>query len=209
MSECLAIHPVTPQPRLVTGLVKSIREGALAVYPTDTCYAIGCLIGNKQGMERIRRIRRLDDKHQFALLCRDLSDIALYAKVDNSAYRLLKALTPGPYTFILKATHEVPRRLQMPKRKSIGIRVPDHCLLEMVLAELGEGMMSSTLHLPGEAAPLSDPDEIRERMGHSVDVIVDSGAGGLLPTTIVDLTEGEARIVRQGKGATDWLSHGD
>lgn len=206
MSACLVIHPETPQPRLVRSLTESVRDGALIAYPTDTCYALGCAIANKHGMERIRRIRRLDDKHQFALLCRDLSDIALYAKVDNSAYRLLKALTPGPYTFILKATHEVPRRLQMPKRKSIGIRVPANPLLQIILAELGEAMVSSTLHLPGHETPLSEPDDIKDQLQHAVDIIVDGGAGGLVPTTIVDLTEGDAKIVRQGKGATDWLT---
>lgn len=205
MSLRITIHPETPQPRLIRQLVEAIRKGALIAFPTDTCYALGCLIGNKQGMERIRRIRRLDDKHQFAILCRDLSDIALYAKVENWAYRLLKTLTPGPYTFVLKATHEVPRRLQMPKRKTIGIRVPAHPLLEVILAELGQSVVTSTLQLPGNDTPLSDPDQIEEQLSHMVDIIVDGGACGLVPTTIVDLSCGEAQVIRHGKGGVEWL----
>jgi len=196
------IHPDNPQKRLVHQAVNIIREGGVIAYPTDSSYALGCHIGDKSAMERIRRIRRVDDRHNFTLVCRDLSDIATYARVSNSDYRILKAHTPGPYTFILQASREVPRRLQNPKRKTIGIRVPDHEITQALLEELGEPLMSSTLILPGETVPMSDPEEIRERLEHELDLVIDSGYCGLEPTTVVVLENGEAEIARVGCGDT-------
>ena len=175
----------------------------LVVYPTDSSYALGCHVGDKRGMERIRRIRNLDNRHNFTLMCRDLSEISTYAKVDNSSYRLLKSLTPGAYTFILKATHEVPRRLQNPKRKTIGIRVPDHPVTQALLDELGEPLMSSTLILPGKDMPETDANDIRERLEHEVDLVIDGGHCGVEPTTVVDLVDGVAQVVRQGCGSVE------
>ncbi len=205
MTRRLEIHPDNPQARLIRQAVDVIRDGGVIVYPTDSCYALGCGIGNKTGMERIRRIRQLDDNHHFTLVCRDLSEIATYAKVDNTAYRLLKNLTPGPYTFLLKATHEVPRRLQHAKRKTIGLRVPDHAITQALLAELGEPLMSTTLHLPGDHLPLSDPYDIEERLSAHVDLILLAGSCGVEPTTVVDLVGEVPEVVRQGRGAVDWL----
>lgn len=205
MTRRLEIHPDNPQARLIRQAVDVIRDGGVIVYPTDSCYALGCGIGNKTGMERIRRIRQLDEDHHFTLVCRDLSEIATYAKVDNTAYRLLKNLTPGPYTFLLKATHEVPRRLQHPKRKTIGLRVPDHAITQALLAELGEPLMSTTLHLPGDHLPLSDPYDIEERLSAHVDLILLAGSCGVEPTTVVDLVGEVPEVVRQGRGAVDWL----
>jgi tRNA threonylcarbamoyl adenosine modification protein (Sua5/YciO/YrdC/YwlC family) len=201
MAEYLAIHSVTPQLRLVRQAVDAVRDGGLIVYPTDSCYALGCAIGNKAAQERIHRLRRTDDRHNFTLVCRDLSEIATYARVDNWVYRMLKAHTPGPYTFILRATGDVPRRLQNPRRRTVGIRVPDHPIALALLEELGEPLMSSTLLLPGDDRPLSDPDEIRGRLEHHVDLIVDGGTSGIEPTTVVDFSAGsEPVIVRQGRG---------
>jgi tRNA threonylcarbamoyl adenosine modification protein (Sua5/YciO/YrdC/YwlC family) len=180
-----------------------LNGGSLIVYPTDSCYALGCLIGNKGAMERIRRIRKVDDKHHFTLVCRDLSEISVYAKVDNIAYRLLKARTPGPYTFLLKATHEVPRRLQAPKRNTIGLRVPDHTVTQALLAQLGQPLMSSTLLLPDFDLPMTDPLEMREKLEHEVELIIDGGFCGIEPTTVIDLINGSPRVVRQGKGEVD------
>lgn len=194
------VHPTHPQPRLIRQAAEIVRAGGVIVYPTDSCYALGCHIGDKAAMERMQRIRAIDDKHNFTLVCRDLSEIATYAKVDNSAYRLIKSLTPGPYTFILKATHEVPRRLQNPKRKTIGLRVPDHAIAQALLAALGEPLMSSTLLLPGGDQPLNDADEIAAALAKQVDLVIDGGHCGLEPTTVIDLVEGAPRLVRQGKG---------
>jgi len=205
MAQFFQIHPDNPQPRLVHQTVELIREGGVIVYPTDSCYALGCHIGDKAAMERIRRIRRVDDRHNFTLVCRDLSEIALYAKVDNAAYRLIKSLTPGAYTFILKATREVPRRLQNPKRKTIGLRVPDHAIVHAILDALGEPLMSSTLSLPGDDMPLTDPEEMRERLEHQVDLVIDGGFCGVEPTTVVDLVEGAPLVLRTGKGAVGSL----
>ena len=177
-----------------------MREGGLIIYPTDSCYAFGCQIGNKAAIERIRRIRRLEDNHNFTLVCRDLSDIGIYAKIDNSAYRLLRSFTPGPYTFILEATHEVPRRLQHPRRKTIGLRVPDNAIVQHLLESLGEPLMSATVMLPGEAVPMSGPEEIYERLGSQVDLVIDGGYCGVDPTTVVDVIEGMPRVVREGRG---------
>jgi tRNA threonylcarbamoyl adenosine modification protein (Sua5/YciO/YrdC/YwlC family) len=200
MSQFFQIHAENPQARLIRQAVEVVRGGGVIVYPTDSGYALGCLIGDKDALERIRAIRRLDDKHHFTLVCRDLSEIATYAKVENSIYRLLKAVTPGPYTFILPATREVPRRLQHPKRKTIGLRIPDNTIAQALLAELGEPMMSTTLILPGNALPESDPYEIRQLLERQVDLIIDGGYGSQEVTTMVDL-EGEAPVVlREGLG---------
>lgn len=200
MSRYLEIHPVDPQPRLIEQAVAVMRSGGLVVYPTDSCYAIGCHIGDKAAQDRIHRIRRTDQSHNFTLVCRDLSEIATYARVDNWVYRLLKAHTPGPYTFILRATGEVPRRLQNPKRRTIGIRVPDHPVPQALLKALDEPIMSSTLILPGDDLPLTDPWEMQERLANDVDLVIDSGSCGLEPTTVVDLTGDEPSILRQGRG---------
>jgi tRNA threonylcarbamoyl adenosine modification protein (Sua5/YciO/YrdC/YwlC family) len=200
MAFLLSIHPVNPQPRLVRQAIASIRDGSVVVYPTDSSYALGCLIGDKEAMERIRRIRNADKNHNFTLVCRDLSEIARYARVDNTQYRTLRAFTPGPYTFLLEATREVPKRLQNPKRRTIGIRVPDNAIVRMLLAELGEPIMSSTLMLPGESAPMTDPQEIKERLEHAVDLVIDGGPGGFEASSIVDLSGPAPLVVRRGKG---------
>ena len=205
MSQYFQIHPVNPQARLIRQAVEILRADGLVVYPTDSSYALGCHVGDKRGMERICRIRALDKKHNFTLVCRDLSEIAIYAKVDNSAYRLLKSLTPGPYTFILGATHEVPRRLQNPKRKTIGIRVPDHPIAQALLADLGEPLMSSTLILPGKDMPETEAAEIRERLEGEVDLVIDGGHCGFESTTVIDMSEGVPRVLRQGCGPVDIL----
>jgi tRNA threonylcarbamoyl adenosine modification protein (Sua5/YciO/YrdC/YwlC family) len=205
MSQFFQIHPVNPQSRLIHQAVGIIRAGGLVVYPTDSSYALGCHVGDKAGMERIRRIRDLDNKHNFTLMCRDLSEIATYAKVDNSSYRLMKSLTPGAYTFILKATHEVPRRLQNPKRKTIGIRIPDHPIAQALLAELGEPLMSSTLILPGQDRPETDANDIRERLENAVELVIDGDNCGLEPTTVIDLVEGSLQVVRKGRGSDEGL----
>jgi len=200
MAFLLSIHPVNPQPRLVRQAIASIRDGSVVVYPTDSSYALGCLIGDKEAMERIRRIRNADKNHNFTLVCRDLSEIARYARVDNTQYRTLRAFTPGPYTFLLEATREVPKRLQNPKRRTIGIRVPDNAIVRMLLAELGEPIMSSTLLMPGELAPMTDPYEIKERLEHAVDLVIDGGPGGFEPSSVVDLSGPVPVVVRRGKG---------
>jgi tRNA threonylcarbamoyl adenosine modification protein (Sua5/YciO/YrdC/YwlC family) len=202
MSQLFEIHPDNPQERLIRRAVDIIREGGLAVVPTDSSYAIVCHLDDKHAVERVQRIRELDKKHNFTLMCRDLSEIATYARVDNTAYRLLKAYTPGPYTFVLKATAIVPRRLQHPKQKTIGIRVPDHNLLRALLAVHDQPLMSTTLILPGREFPETDPLEIRERLEHQVDLVVDGGHGGIESTSIVDLTETVPRILRHGMGPT-------
>src|SRR5512139_3989875 len=200
MAFLLSIHPVNPQPRLVRQAIASIRDGSVVVYPTDSSYALGCLIGDKEAMERIRRIREADKNHNFTLVCRDLSEIAKYARVDNSQYRTLKAFTPGPYTFLLEATREVPKRLQNPKRRTIGLRVPDNAIVRMLLAELGEPIMSSTLLLPGETVTMTDPAEIKQRLDHLVDLVIDGGTGGVEPSSVIDLSGPTPVIVRRGKG---------
>jgi len=200
MTQYFQIHPRTPQGRLIGRAVAMVRAGGVIVYPTDSCYALGCYLGDKAAMERVRRIRRLDDHHNFTLVCRDLSELATYAKVDNTAYRLLKAHTPGPYTFILKATREVPRRLQNPRRKTIGLRVPDHPIAQVLLEALGEPLMSSTLILPGDEMPLTDPEEMLKRLHGQVELIIDGGFCGLQPSTVVDLSNGAPRVLRRGLG---------
>jgi tRNA threonylcarbamoyl adenosine modification protein (Sua5/YciO/YrdC/YwlC family) len=193
------IHPDDPQLRLIHQSVEIIRRGGLIVYPTDSSYALGCHIGDKAAMDRIRRIRRLDDKHNFTLVCRDLSEISTYAKLDNHHYRLLKVLTPGPYTFIHRATKQVPRRLQNVKRKTIGIRIPDNLIVQAMLEELGEPLMSSTLILPGEELPMTDPYEIQDVLGHTVDLIIDGGYCGMEPTSVI-IMEDPPTVARRGKG---------
>lgn len=200
MSQYFYIHPDNPQVRLVKQAVALVREGGVIAYPTDSAYALGCHLGDKPALERIIRIRELGDRHNFTLLCRDLSEIATYAKVDNATYRLLKAHTPGAYTFILDATGEVPRRILHPKRKTIGIRVPDHAICQALLGELNEPLLTTTLQLPGAAEPLNDPEEIREKVGSRLDLIIDGGYGALEPTTVVDLTGNEPVILREGRG---------
>ncbi|GMR18377.1 MAG: L-threonylcarbamoyladenylate synthase [Gammaproteobacteria bacterium] len=200
MAQYFSIHPENPQLRLIHQAVEIVRKGGVIAYPTDSSYALGCHIGDKTAMERIRRIRRVDDKHNFTLMCRDLSDVAVYAKVHNSDYRLLKANTPGAYTFILPASKEVPRRLQNPRRKTIGLRVPDNVIVQALLAELNEPMMSSTLILPGDSLPLSDPHDIREQLETDVDLVIDGGHCGFEPTTVVVLEDGQSMIARKGKG---------
>jgi tRNA threonylcarbamoyl adenosine modification protein (Sua5/YciO/YrdC/YwlC family) len=200
VSQYFVIHPETPQPRLIRQAAEIIRGGGVVVYPTDATYALGCLIGDKDALDRIRRIRGLDESHQLTLVCRDLSEIASYAKVGNAHYRLLKATTPGPYTFILSATKQVPRRVQHPKRKTIGIRVPDNVILQALLTELREPLMSTTLQLPGDEQPLNDPYEVRQRLEKLVDLIIDGAFGDLEPTTVVDLSEDVPRVVRVGRG---------
>ncbi len=184
----------------MASIVQIIRGGGLIAYPTDSSYAFGCHIGDKRAMDRIRRIRRTDDTHNFTLVCSDLSEISVYARIDNWAYRMLKSMTPGPYTFILQATREVPKRLQNPKRRTIGLRVPDHPLVHAMLETLGEPIMSSTLSLPGDDRPLTDPAEIEERIGRQIDAIVDAGPTGIDPTSVIDLSEGSAEVLRVGRG---------
>ncbi len=205
MAQYFDLHPQNPQARLVKQAVYRLREGALAVYPTDSCYAFGCTLGNMRAARDIARIRKTDKDHNFTLVCRDLSEISSYARVENSIYRLLKANTPGPYTFILPATRDVPRKVQNPKHKTIGIRVPDHPVTRAILEELGEPIMSSTLLLPGSELPLNDPDEISARLDKEVDVIITSGSCGIEPTTVVDLTGPLPVVLRAGKGdSTDF-----
>ena len=203
MAQYFHIHPQNPQQRLIRRAVEIVRRGGVIVYPTDSSYALGCHIGDKAAMERIRRIRAVDERHNFTLVCRDLSEVALYARLSNADYRILRAHTPGPYTFILPATREVPRRLQHPRRKTIGLRVPDHIIAQALLAELREPLMSSTLIMPGEEMPLNEPDIIRERLERQVDLIIDGGNCGLEPTTVVMLEDGVTGIARRGRGDTD------
>lgn len=201
----LYIHPDNPQPRLIKQVVDIIKKGGLIAYPTDSCYAFGCQVGNKEAMERIYRLRDLDKTHNFTLVCRDLSELANYAKVDNKAFRMMKSLTPGPYTFILKATHEVPRRLQNPKRKSIGMRVPDNKIALAILEELGEPLMSSTLIVSKSNYPETDPDEIDAKLSQQIDLIINGGICGFEATTVIDLQDEIPEILRQGKGEIDGL----
>jgi tRNA threonylcarbamoyl adenosine modification protein (Sua5/YciO/YrdC/YwlC family) len=200
MARIVEIHAKDPQSRLTSEVVATIRSGGLIAYPTDSSYALGCHIGDKRAMDRIRRIRRSDKNHNFTLVCRDLSEISLYARVDNWAYRLMKSLTPGPYTFILQATREVPKRLQNPKRRTIGLRVPDNAIAQAILDGLGEPIMSSTLQLPGDDMPMSDSAEIDERIGHAIEMIVDGGPVGIVPTSVIDLSSGAVEILRIGRG---------
>ncbi|CAH6857480.1 putative RNA-binding protein YciO [Vibrio chagasii] len=200
MSQFFYVHPDNPQARLINQAVAIVRNGGVVVYPTDSGYALGCQLENKQALERICKIRRIDDKHNFTLLCRDLSELSLYARVDNVAFRLLKAHTPGAYTFIFKATKEVPKRLMNAKRKTIGIRVPDNKIALDLLEALGEPLMSTSLILPGNETTESDPEEIRDSLEHAVDVILNGGYLGEQPTTVIDFSDDDAVILRRGAG---------
>jgi tRNA threonylcarbamoyl adenosine modification protein (Sua5/YciO/YrdC/YwlC family) len=206
MAQYTRIHPVDPQERRIREVVALVRDGGVIVYPTDSSYALGCHIGDKDAMQRIRRIRQAGKDHNFTLVCRDLAELGTYARVENWAYRLLRALTPGPYTFILRATSEVPRRLQNPKRRTIGLRVPDHPIPRAILDALNEPIMSSTLLLPGDDFPLTDPQEILSRVENDVDMVIDGGFGDMEPSTVLDLTGGDVVVVRQGKGDTAFLA---
>ena len=203
MSQYFTVHPTHPQARLIAQAAAIIRAGGIVAYPTDSCYAIGCRIGDKDAMQRLRNIRKIDDKHHLTLMCRDLSEIASYAQVDNVQYRLLKKLTPGSYTFILRASKEVPRRLLHPRRRTIGVRVPEHAVAHALLAALGEPLLSATLSLPGDTLPLNDGDEIRTRLEHALDLVLDAGSCGIEPTTMVDLTGAAPELLRQGKGSLE------
>lgn len=200
MSQFFHIHAETPQSRLINQAVAILRQDGVMAYPTDSGYALGCLLGNKEGMERIQQLRHLDKNHHFTLVCRDLSELATYAKVDNQQFRLLKAHTPGAYTFILNGTHEVPRRLLQPKRRTIGIRVPQHPICHALLAALGEPLMSTSLILPGEQGVMTDAEQIRQVFEHRLQLIIDGGFCGDTPTTVVDLSEAVPHILRYGKG---------
>ncbi|MEP1744093.1 MAG: L-threonylcarbamoyladenylate synthase [Kangiellaceae bacterium] len=200
MTEYIELHPENPQPRLIAKAVAIIRKGGLIVYPTDSGYALGCHIGDKKALDRIRQIRKLDKKHNFTLVCRDLSELANFARVDNSSFRVLRNHTPGPYTFILRASPEVPNRLQHPKRKTIGIRVPDHPVALAILEELGEPVMSTSLIMPGDEYTLVDEDRISKQLGGRVDLIIHAGHTSDVPTTVIDLMDGFPQVVRRGAG---------
>lgn len=200
MAQFFVIHPENPQPRLIRQAAEIIRDGGVIAYPTDSCYALGCGLGDKEAQQRIRAIRGMDEEHPLTLVCRDLAEIAIYAKVDNRQFRLLKANTPGIYTFILEATREVPKRLQHPKRKTVGLRVPDHPIVQALLAELDGPLLSTTLQLPGDDQPLNDPYEIRDLLEHQVDLVMDGGYGDVDSTTIIDLSGEVPVLVRAGKG---------
>jgi tRNA threonylcarbamoyl adenosine modification protein (Sua5/YciO/YrdC/YwlC family) len=201
LAQFFQIHPTHPQARLVRQAAEIVRRGGLIAYPTDSCYALGCHLGDARALARLRRVRGLDEKHHLTLMCRDLSEIASYAIVDNVQFRLLKSVTPGAYTFILRATRGLPRRLLHARRKTIGVRVPEHAVAHALLAELDEPMLSATLSLPGDPRPLQDAAEIRDRLEHELDLVIDSGACGIEPTTVVDLTTDEPLVLREGRGA--------
>lgn len=200
MAQFFSLHPEHPHPRLIRQAAEIMRSGGLVAFPTDSAYALGGLTGDADLLQRIRRIRQVDERHHFTLMCRDLSEIATYARVDNAQYRLLKATTPGPYTFILEGTKELPRRLLHPKRKTIGLRVPDHPVVAALLQELDEPILTSTLLLPGEDLPLTDPEEIRDRLEKQVDLVIEAGFCGPEATTVIDLTSGAPVLVRAGRG---------
>ncbi|MFB7336130.1 L-threonylcarbamoyladenylate synthase [Streptomyces adustus] len=200
MAKYYDVHPDNPQPRTISQVAESIRAGALIAYPTDSCYALGCRLGSRDGIDRIRSIRGLDDRHHFTLVCQDFAQLGQFVRVDNDVFRAVKASTPGRYTFILPATKEVPRMLQHPKKKTVGVRIPDHAVTHALLAELGEPLLSSTLLLPGEDEPMTQGWEIKDRLDHVLDGVVDSGDCGTEPTTVVDFSGGEAEIVRYGAG---------
>ena len=205
MSLFFQIHPDNPQSRLIDQAVKIIREGGVVIYPTDSCYALGCHIGDKAAAEKIRNIRALKPGHDFTLMCSDLNDVGTYAKLENPAFRLIKTLTPGPYTFILQATKEVPKRLLTPKRKTIGLRIPDNAIVSALLNVLGEPIISTTLILPGDEYPLTDPYEMRDVLDKHVDLIIDGGYCGLEPTTVVDMLDELPKVVRAGLGDTELI----
>lgn len=207
MSQYFVIHPTNPQRRLIVQAAEIVRDGGVIAYPTDSCYALGCHLGDKDAMVRLRRIRQVDENHHFTLMCRDLSEIALFARVDNAQYRLIKALTPGSYTFILEGTRELPRRLLHPRRKTIGLRVPEHPVAQALLAELNEPLLSTTLMLPSDETPLSEATDIRARLERELDLVMDAGPCGIEPTTVVDLTGDTVEILRKGKGSITPIAH--
>ncbi|MDX2682801.1 MULTISPECIES: L-threonylcarbamoyladenylate synthase [Streptomyces] len=202
MAKYYDVHPDNPQPRTISQVAAAIRADALIAYPTDSCYALGCRLGSKDGIDRIRAIRDLDDRHHFTLVCQDFAQLGQFVRVDKDVFRAIKASTPGSYTFILPATKEVPRMLQHPKKKTVGVRIPDHVVTQALLAELGEPLLSSTLLLPGEDEPMTQGWEIKDQLDHVVDGVVDSGDCGTEPTTVIDFSDGEAEIVRHGAGDT-------
>ncbi|GAA3491266.1 MULTISPECIES: L-threonylcarbamoyladenylate synthase [Streptomyces] len=203
MAKYFDVHPENPQPRTIASVADSIRAGALVAYPTDSCYALGCQLGSKDGINRIRTIRNLDDRHHFTLVCHDFAQLGQFVQLDNRVFRTIKAATPGSYTFILPATKEVPRQLLHPKKKTVGVRIPDHVVAQALLAQLGEPLVSSTLLLPDQEEPMTQGWEIKERLDHVVDAVIDSGDCGTVPTTVVDFSGGEAEIVRRGAGDTE------
>lgn len=202
MAKYFDVHPDNPQRRTITTVADSVRSGALIAYPTDSCFALGCRLGNRDGIGRIRSIRELDDRHHFTLVCENFAQLGRFVQIDNDVFRAVKAATPGAYTFILKATSEVPKGLLHPKKKTVGVRIPQHTVTQALLAELGEPLVSSTLLLPGEEEPMTQGWEIKERLEHVVDAVVDSGDCGTRPTTVIDFSDGEAEIVRHGAGDT-------
>jgi tRNA threonylcarbamoyl adenosine modification protein (Sua5/YciO/YrdC/YwlC family) len=200
MAKYFDVHPDNPQPRTIAQVAQSLRDDALIVYPTDSCFALGCRTGSKDGVDRIRAIRQLDDRHHFTLVCRDFAQLGQYAQIDNDVFRSVKAATPGQYTFILPATREVPRKLAHPKKRTVGVRIPEHPVVRALLEELDEPLLSSTLLLPGDEEPMTMGWEIKERLDHVVDAVLDSGECGTTPTTVVDFSEGVPEIVRRGAG---------
>ncbi|SCF16030.1 tRNA threonylcarbamoyl adenosine modification protein, Sua5/YciO/YrdC/YwlC family [Micromonospora purpureochromogenes] len=200
MATYFDVHPDNPQPRTISRVVDVVRGNGLIAYPTDSCFALGCQLGNREGIDRIRDIRQLDSRHHFTLVCRDFAQLGQFVQINNALFRSLKAATPGSYTFILPATKEVPRRLLHPKKKTVGVRIPDHVVTQALLAELGEPLVSSTLLMPGDTEPMTQGWEIKERLDHVVDAVIDSGECGTLPTTVIDFSEGEAEILRRGAG---------
>ncbi|MFC7622161.1 L-threonylcarbamoyladenylate synthase [Microlunatus sp. GCM10028923] len=200
MAKYFDVHPDNPQPRAIGQVVDLVRDGALIAYPTDSCYALGCQLGNREGLERIRRIRQLDDKHHFTLVCREFAQLGQFVHIDNAVFRSIKAATPGSYTFILPATKEVPRQMLHPKKKTVGVRIPNHITTQALLAELGEPMLSSTLLLPGEEDALTQGWEIKDRLDSDLDAVLDSGDCGAEPTTVIDFSDGAAEVVRVGAG---------
>jgi tRNA threonylcarbamoyl adenosine modification protein (Sua5/YciO/YrdC/YwlC family) len=200
MARYFDVHPQDPQPRMVSQVVEVLRGGGVIAYPTDSCYALGCAVGNREGIERIRQLRRLDDKHHLTLVCRDFSQLGQYVHVSNAVFRLVKSATPGPFTFILPATKEVPRRLWHPKKRTVGVRIPQHVVAHALLERLGEPLVSSTLLLPGDEEPMTQGWEIKERLDHQIEAVVDSGECDTTPTTVIDLSEDEPEVLRVGAG---------
>ncbi|MFB9237651.1 L-threonylcarbamoyladenylate synthase [Plantactinospora siamensis] len=200
MARYFDVHPGNPQPRTIGQVVDLIRDGGLIAYPTDSCFALGCALGNQEGIDRIRAIRHLDDRHHFTLVCRDFAQLGQLVQINNASFRMIRSATPGPYTFILTATKEVPRRLLHPRKKTVGVRIPQHAVAQALLAELGEPLVSSTLLLPGEEEPMTQGWEIKERLDHAIDAVIDSGECGTEPSTVVDLSDGEPEILREGAG---------
>lgn len=203
MAKYYDVHPANPQQRIIGAVADGLRDSSLIAYPTDSCYALGCLLGNRAGVDRIRTIRHLDDRHHFTLMCQDFAQLGRFVHIDNDVFRVIKASTPGSYTFILPASREVPRPLQHPKKKTVGVRIPDHVVTQALLREVGEPLLSSTLLLPGEDEPMTQGWEIKDRLDHVVDAVLDSGDCGTEPTTVIDFSGGDAEIVRRGAGETD------